>query len=174
MSSLWKKTSSVNVFVQWLTVKTKPKQDTMSIMQYICYNQVSVMNCSPVCRCIHTRCSPESYLQNGKPILILFHPPSIASKQPRLVFSPSESDMRGKCIVDPGSDFGKLLWPCSAYERKQPGTYQVGKAVSFEADWGDPFLPFIYMRREFLADPVSALQHSRSKNAPFFFFFTFL
>lgn len=114
---------------------------------------------------------PRAICKNGKPILILFHPQPIASKQPQLVFLPSESDMRGKCIVDPGSDFGKLLWPCSAYERKQPGTYQVGKAVSFEADWGDPFLSFIYMQRELLADQVSAQQHSRSKNALFFFFF---
>lgn len=125
------------------------------------------MNSSPICWCIHMHWSPKSHVQNDKPILILFHPLPIASKQPQLVFLPSESDMRGKCIVDPSSDFGKLLWPCSAYERKQPGTYQVEKVVSFEVDRGDPFLPFIYMHREFLADQVSALQQKCS----FFFFF---
>lgn len=113
---------------------------------------------------------PRTIYKMANQFSYFFHPPPIASKQPQLVFLPSESDMRGKCIVDPGSDFGKLLWPCSAYERKQPGTYQVGKAVSFEAGRGDPVLPFIYMRRELLADQVSALQHSRSKNALFFFF----
>lgn len=74
----------------WYTVsysKTKPKQYTIrSIIQYICYNQVSVMNPSPVCRCIHMRCSPKSHLQNGKPILILFHPPPIASKTASVCF----------------------------------------------------------------------------------------
>lgn len=151
----------------------KPNQSRIQYSESwnIFYNQGSVLNDSPICRWIYMHCSPKSHMQNCKPILILFHPPPIASKQPQIIFLPSESDMRGKCIVDPGSDFGKLLWPCSAYERKQPGTYQVGKAVSFEAGQGDPVLPFIYMRRELLADQVSALQHSRSKNALFFFFF---
>lgn len=107
---------------------------------------------------------PRAICKMANQFEYFFHP----CKQPLLVFLPSENDMRGKCIVDPGYDFGKLLWPCSAYERKQPGTYQVGKAVSFEAGRRDPVLPFIYMRRELLADQVSALQHSRSKNALFF------
>lgn len=118
---------------------------------------VDVNTCAALPRAIFKMANQSEYI---------FHP----YKQPRLVFFPSESDMRGKCIVDPGSDFGKLFWPCSAYERKQPGTYQVGKAVSFEAGRRDRVLPFIYMRRELLVDQVSALQHSRSKNALFFSF----